>query len=306
MLREKLIICFCFATGLLHAQDVITKISGEEIKAKVMEVGINEIKYHRFDNLTGPVYTMQKSDVLMIVYEDGAKDVFDKPQSRTQTAMAPQIQPPTVASASAREVPLAEAKKGDIVTINGQKAIVFQTFGGGHGKAMAIKAMRGVKDAWCKTGAVSNLHTTDKENGKANTEEVFRFATEKGLNISDFPAAAWCKSLGEGWYIPSIKELETFVNWWLGNDVELNWDDESADDAQSPMLSGTPFSKQINSRLLEADGIPFINGAFTSTENEKGKLSVFWFNEHKGYWQFSTVAKTGVGTMYLGRAFFEF
>jgi hypothetical protein len=101
--------------------------------------------------------------------------------------------------------------------------------------------------------------------------------------------------------------MEAFVNWWLGNEVELDWDDESENETKAPTINTeTPFMKQVNNQLLEAGGIPFINGAFTSTENEKGKLSVFWYNNRKNYWQFSAVSKTGVGTLYLGRAFFEY
>ena len=228
-----------------------------------------------------------------------AQDIITKTNSEEIQAKVTTVLP-------VQTVSLVNAKKGDIVTINGQQAIVFQTYGDGHGKAMCVKALRGKKNAWGSSKAINRFRTTDKENGRTNTEAVFRFVEENNLNINDFPAISWCKQLGEGWYIPSIKELEAFVNWWLGNDMELDWDDESDDDTQSPTVSETPFSKQINKQLLEAGGIPFINGAFTSTENAKGKLSVFWYNERKGYWQFSTVSKTSVGTMYLGRAFFAY
>jgi hypothetical protein len=296
---------FLCAVCLLSAQDIILKINGDEIQSKVAEIGLDEVKYHRFDNLTGPVYTIKKSEIFMITYEDGSKDIFGKQQQQLQpqtvTAPATVQQPKTEQTVS-----LAEAKQGDMVDINGQKAIVFQTYGGGHGKAMCIKALRGVKDAWSRTNAINRIHTVEKENGRANTEAILRFIEENHLNINDFPAMAWCRQLGAGWYIPSLKEMETFVNWWLGNEVELDWDDESTDEAQSPAVSETSFSKQVNKQLLDAGGIPFLNGAFTSTENERGRLSVFWYNERKGFWQFGTVSKTGVGTMYLGRAFFEF
>lgn len=59
------------------AQDNIVLKTGEEIKAKVAEVGINEIKYHKTDNPTGPVYTINKADVLLITYQNGSKDVFN-------------------------------------------------------------------------------------------------------------------------------------------------------------------------------------------------------------------------------------
>ncbi len=61
----------------LAAQDNIVLKSGEEIKAKVEEVGLTEIKYKRTDNPTGPVYTVSKNDVLLINYQNGTKDVFN-------------------------------------------------------------------------------------------------------------------------------------------------------------------------------------------------------------------------------------
>lgn len=63
------------------SQDMITKKSSEDIKAKVIEVTINEIKYKKFDNLNGPLFTILKSDVLMIRYENGSKDIFNEVQN---------------------------------------------------------------------------------------------------------------------------------------------------------------------------------------------------------------------------------
>jgi hypothetical protein len=58
------------------AQDIITLRNGEEIKAKVQEVGVTEVKYKKFDNLAGPAYTLPKTEIFMIKYEDGERDVF--------------------------------------------------------------------------------------------------------------------------------------------------------------------------------------------------------------------------------------
>jgi len=55
--------------------------NGEEIKAKVQEVGISEIKYKKVDNLTGPLYTVLKSEVFIIKYENGTKEVFGSAES---------------------------------------------------------------------------------------------------------------------------------------------------------------------------------------------------------------------------------
>ena len=63
-------------TSLISAQDVITKRDGTELKTKVVEIGINEIKYKNFENLDGPNYVCLKSDVFMIKFENGSKEVF--------------------------------------------------------------------------------------------------------------------------------------------------------------------------------------------------------------------------------------
>ena len=61
------------------AQDVILKKNGSEIKAKVENVGATGIEYRNLDNQNGSLYTMSKSEVLMITYENGKKDIFVKP-----------------------------------------------------------------------------------------------------------------------------------------------------------------------------------------------------------------------------------
>lgn len=58
------------------AQDYITLKNGDEIKAKVLEVNTDLIKYKNWTNLEGPIYSIAKGDVFMIKYANGTKDVF--------------------------------------------------------------------------------------------------------------------------------------------------------------------------------------------------------------------------------------
>lgn len=60
-----------------YSQDVITLKTGEDIKAKIIEVGLNDIKYKKFDNIDGPSFTISKSDVLITRYQNGTKDVYN-------------------------------------------------------------------------------------------------------------------------------------------------------------------------------------------------------------------------------------
>jgi hypothetical protein len=71
--------------------DLITLKNGDEIKAKVIEVTLNEIKYKKCDNLDGPIYTVAKKDVFSIKYANGTKDIIKEevntqPKTSTSTA----------------------------------------------------------------------------------------------------------------------------------------------------------------------------------------------------------------------------
>jgi hypothetical protein len=66
-------ICFVYHS---HGQDVLVKKSGEEIEVIVIEVGIQEIRYKHFDNLQGPDYVAQKSEIALIRYENKTEERF--------------------------------------------------------------------------------------------------------------------------------------------------------------------------------------------------------------------------------------
>ena len=63
------------------------------------------IKYKKFDNPDGPVYTLKKSEVFMIKYPNGNKDVFnDSPPSspaKESTVTTPPASKPAVTASSA-------------------------------------------------------------------------------------------------------------------------------------------------------------------------------------------------------------
>jgi hypothetical protein len=84
MRHPALLLAIVFNSTLSFSQDIITTKAGEDILAKISEVGHTEIKYRKFDNPDGPMFTLLRSDVLMIRYENGTKDVFnDEPKPAT-------------------------------------------------------------------------------------------------------------------------------------------------------------------------------------------------------------------------------
>lgn len=58
--------------------DLIVFENGEEIRAKVKEVTDTSIKYLRCDNLDGPLYTINKSEVFIIKYSNGTRELIRK------------------------------------------------------------------------------------------------------------------------------------------------------------------------------------------------------------------------------------
>ncbi len=73
-----LFILFLCSSNIIKAQDTLSMRSGENILVKVIEVGTTEVKYKKLDNLNGPIFSMLKSDLLMIKYQNGTSDDFSK------------------------------------------------------------------------------------------------------------------------------------------------------------------------------------------------------------------------------------
>jgi hypothetical protein len=65
--------------GALTAQDAMTFKNGDVFKVKVVEITDYEIKYKNFDNLEGPLRSVDRATVFVINYENGTKTLFNEP-----------------------------------------------------------------------------------------------------------------------------------------------------------------------------------------------------------------------------------
>lgn len=69
---------FClFLTQICFAQDIIITRDSKRIDAKVEEISETEVKYHRQDNLTGPVFVIKTSQISSIVFSNGSVQTFE-------------------------------------------------------------------------------------------------------------------------------------------------------------------------------------------------------------------------------------
>jgi hypothetical protein len=85
-MKKYLFVCLCCLTIFFsYSQDIITTKSGEDIKAKVLEVNTTEIKFKKIDNIEGPTFSVLKSEILLVRYSNGTKDIFyEKQDNQTQ------------------------------------------------------------------------------------------------------------------------------------------------------------------------------------------------------------------------------
>ena len=75
-MKNILTLAVLFSALLTQAQDAIYKKDKTKLDAKVLEVGNWDIKYKPAANPDGPVYTMPKSDIVIIIYQNGRSDIF--------------------------------------------------------------------------------------------------------------------------------------------------------------------------------------------------------------------------------------
>ena len=98
-MKKLLLILLCLPL-LTFAQDNIVLKNGEEINAKILEVGESNVKYKRFNNQNGPVYTKSKDEIFFIKYSNGEKDVFSSNSSNNSRSKNTQNKKVLISGAS--------------------------------------------------------------------------------------------------------------------------------------------------------------------------------------------------------------
>jgi len=73
---KKIILIIFLLPIFTLAQDNIVLKNGEDINAKILEINESVIKYKKYDNQEGPIYTILKNEIFFIKYPNGDKDIF--------------------------------------------------------------------------------------------------------------------------------------------------------------------------------------------------------------------------------------
>lgn len=81
LLQLFLCMAILLVVNVARSQDYVYLIDSDTIKSKVLEVNEDNVKYKDFENLDGPVYTINISRIDKIVYQNGKVDYFQSDYS---------------------------------------------------------------------------------------------------------------------------------------------------------------------------------------------------------------------------------
>jgi len=71
-----LLIAILVIANSVYAQDLIYKKNKEVILSKIVEIGLDEIKYREYNNSESIVYSIAKSEITKIKFENGKEEFF--------------------------------------------------------------------------------------------------------------------------------------------------------------------------------------------------------------------------------------
>ena len=86
----------CLLSTRLFSQDTLYTREGNVINGKVTEITREEIKYKKASNPEGPSYVVSKSDIVLIHYKNGSKEIFqlqNNPASQLNSPANPSAVP---------------------------------------------------------------------------------------------------------------------------------------------------------------------------------------------------------------------
>lgn len=99
-----LFLFFLFLSQACLAQDIIVTRDSKRIDAKVEEITDTEVKYHRQDNLTGPIFVIKTSQISSIVFANGEVLTFEIEEEKENRAQQQEKDEKQVVFASGRTI----------------------------------------------------------------------------------------------------------------------------------------------------------------------------------------------------------
>lgn len=193
MKKILLIVCAIIASASLFAQDIILTTDAKKIEAKILEVSKTEIKYKELDNLDGPTFVLETTEIHSIIYSNGKVVLYNQGIQQTSTAQNTTAQEdtivPQVQTAATTTSNVAEANNynAEIVLMSGQiiKAKLMEladnyvayTYNGKY-FTMPAEQVNTVKDL--RSGTITEYNGQSKTKKSVVVSTTPKFVSRKG------------------------------------------------------------------------------------------------------------------------------
>lgn len=99
-----------FSAGIASAQDVILKKDNTTVLSKVLEITSTEIKYKKWSNQEGPIYSINRSEVTRINFQNGDVEQFTEEAVPITPPQQTVVTHPEVQAAAIQPQPQTEPK----------------------------------------------------------------------------------------------------------------------------------------------------------------------------------------------------
>ena len=198
------------AGATVSAQDLLVLRDGTSVRIKTLEINKKRIKYVRFGT-EAPVYTRAVSEIDYIEYPDGDRDTFGRKPAAAAAAPGTTARTAATAATTGESAPANLYQPGDIYSEAGITGIVIATTDNGEHGTLASLDEACLEWSSLPRREARATGAGNAYDGRENMEAVARFIAGNALSWSDFPAFDWCRSKGDGWYLPALNEV-----WMMG------------------------------------------------------------------------------------------
>ena len=113
-------VLFVFIVALsqnIFCQDSIFKRNGDVIASKIEEINPSEIKFRKFSNLTGPMYSELKNDIFRIKFANGLVDTLKQTGVVVQAPIVQSESFPSKSSMSKQSLLYKKISDGDLLDV---------------------------------------------------------------------------------------------------------------------------------------------------------------------------------------------
>ena len=189
-------IVILWMASIMQAQDIIVTTDAKKIEAKITEVSKYEVKYKELDNLDGPLFTLETSDISSIIYANGKvvlynqdkpEDVQSKASQKEEEAGEELKQEPQTAIVTTSNVSTANDYNAEILLLSGQiiRAKLMETANNYVGytynaKYFTMPASQVEKVTDLRNGKVTVYNGKRLDSG--NSSNASTSSTQKGTN----------------------------------------------------------------------------------------------------------------------------